>query len=189
MTFLKRATAKLFLGPKLDDLAHSSPITEQNCDAIPNFSFPFQHQAEPVAHAIVSPLEPDYIHRPVTVQGERGDATAQHACRLSASHPVYIMHGSKCVGWPTRQSSALQLRLVRVASESLKSQGTCKCMGPIGSQSVKSILPANCMHTACLVLHSSVALGSEAPACVLLAGIRRLHLLLPAGSMLVEAFQ
>lgn len=86
MAFLRRATAKLFMGPKLDDLAHSSPITEQNADAIPNFALPYQYTADPVALSIVSPLEQDYIRRPVTVQGEHDGRAAQHMCRLSDSH-------------------------------------------------------------------------------------------------------
>lgn len=60
---------KLLPGQSFSELAHSSPITQELSDDIPSFHLPGRYTAEPAAQALVSPLEPEYIHRPVTVHG------------------------------------------------------------------------------------------------------------------------
>ena len=69
--FLKHVANKLRNDHGFSDLATSSPITEASSDALPAFSldWPGPVTTEPVAQAIVSPLEPDYIHRLVTANG------------------------------------------------------------------------------------------------------------------------
>ena len=68
---LKHVANKLRHDHGFSDLATSSPITEASSDALPAFSldWPGPVTTEPVAQAIVSPLEPDYIHRLVTANG------------------------------------------------------------------------------------------------------------------------
>ena len=69
--FLKHVANKLRHDHGFADLATSSPITEASSDALPAFSldWPGPVTTEPVVQAIVSPLEPDYTHRPVTANG------------------------------------------------------------------------------------------------------------------------
>ena len=69
--FLKHVANKLRHDHGFSDLTTSSPITEASSDALPAFSlaWPGPVTTEPAAQAIVSPLEPDYIHRPVTANG------------------------------------------------------------------------------------------------------------------------
>jgi hypothetical protein len=69
--FLKHLATKLHRDQTFDKLATSSPITEACSQSLPAFSLPGPVTTEPVAQAIVSPLEPDYIHRPVTAHGAR----------------------------------------------------------------------------------------------------------------------
>lgn len=76
--FLKHVANKLRHDHGFSDLATSSPITEASSDALPAFSLDWAGPVttEPAAQAIVSPLEPDYIHRPVTANGASRQSSA-----------------------------------------------------------------------------------------------------------------
>jgi hypothetical protein len=70
--FFKQVANKLRHEQTFTEFANSSPITEQYAESLPAFSFPTRFSTEPTAQAIVSPLEPDYIHRLVTAHGALG---------------------------------------------------------------------------------------------------------------------
>ena len=101
MRGIKRATAKLFLGRKLDELVQSSPATDQSADNVPSFALPHRYATQPAAQAIISQLEPDYITRPVTVQGAACKAVESFEALVSVLVPA-LAHLRRCAAFPGR---------------------------------------------------------------------------------------